>query len=163
MNKKNVIKFLIYLVICQGAGIVGSIFTVPAIKNWYVFLQKPSFSPPNWLFGPAWTIFYFLMAVSIFLIWSSSAKATDGQSKKTKMVFRLFWIHLFFNAIWSILFFGLQSPLLGLFDIIILWVMIGILTFQFFKIKKLAGILFIPYWLWVSFATILNFFVYKLN
>ncbi|MDD5626166.1 MAG: tryptophan-rich sensory protein [Patescibacteria group bacterium] len=158
MNKRNVIRFLISLILCQGAGIVGSLFTVPAIKNWYVFLQKPSFSPPNWLFGPAWTILYLLMAISIFLIWK-----TGLADRKTKTVFRLFWIHLFFNAIWSILFFGLESPLLGLFDIIILWVMIGILTFQFFKIKKLAGILFIPYWLWVSFATILNFFVYKLN
>ncbi|MDD3101733.1 MAG: tryptophan-rich sensory protein [Patescibacteria group bacterium] len=163
MNKKNVIKFLIYFGFCECAGAIGSIFTVSAIKNWYVFLEKPSFSPPNWLFGPAWTTLYLLMAISIFLISSSYAKATEGQSKKIKMVSRLFWIHLFFNAIWSFLFFGLESPLLGLFDIIILWVMIGILTFQFFKIRKLAGILFIPYWLWVSFATILNFFVWKLN
>ena len=158
MNKRNIIRFLIYLIFCEGVGVIGSIFTVPAITNWYVFLQKPSFSPPNWLFGPAWTILYLLMAISIFLIWQAGLA-----ERKTKTVFRLFWIHLFFNAIWSILFFGLESPLLGLFDIIILWVMIGILTFQFFKINKTAGILFIPYWLWVSFAAILNFFIYKLN
>jgi len=158
MNKKNVVKFLIYFGFCECAGAIGSIFTVSAIKNWYAFLEKPSFSPPSWLFGPMWTLLYLLMAISIFLI-SKNGLA----DKKTKIIFRLFWIHLFFNAIWSFLFFGLESPLLGLFDIIILWVMIGILTFQFFKIKKLAGILFIPYWLWVSFAAILNFFIYKLN
>jgi len=158
MSKKNIIRFIVSLILCQGAGIVGSIFTVSAIKEWYAFLKKPIFSPPNWLFGPAWITLYTLMAVSLFLIWKRGL-----DDKKTKIAFYLFLVHLFFNAIWSILFFGLKSPLLALADIVILWTVILVLIFKFSKINKTAGLLLIPYWLWVSFAAILNFFIWKLN
>jgi len=158
MSRGNVIRFIITLVLCQGAGIVGSIFAISGIEEWYVFLEKPFFSPPNWVFGPVWIILYALMAVSLFIVWQKGL-----ENKKVKAAFYFFWVHLVFNTVWSILFFGLKNPLFALLDIIILWIMIVVLIFRFFKINKTAGCLLIPYWLWVSFATILNFFIWKLN
>jgi len=158
MTKQNIIRFLVSLALCQGAGFVGGVFTALAIKEWYAFLEKPSFSPPNWLFAPVWILLYTLMAISLFLVWQKGL-----EDKKTKTAFYLFLIHLVLNAVWSILFFGLKNPLFALLDIIILWTVIAVLIFQFFKIRKTAGLLLIPYWLWVSFATILNFFIWRLN
>ena len=102
MNYK---RLIISLALPQLAGLVGSFFTAPVISTWYAELQKPSFSPPNWIFGPVWFLLYILIGISIYLIWQKSA-----ENKKTGAAMRLFWIHLFFNAIWSIIFFGLQNP-----------------------------------------------------
>ncbi len=145
----------------QLAGILGSIFTVSAIPTWYAELIKPSFSPPNWLFGPTWIFLYFLMGISIYLIWS----AFDNQElkSKAKKAFNLFWIHLFFNAIWSIIFFGLQNPGLAFLNIIIIWLLILALMFKFWRINQLASYLLIPYFVWVSFASILNYAIWQLN
>lgn len=152
---KNLPKLLFSIGICEGAGVVGSFFTFSAIPAWYKFLNKPSFSPPNWLFGPAWTVLYFLMGISLYLIWTSR--------KKTKEALLLFWIHLFFNATWSIAFFGLRSPFLGFINILILLFLILVVTYKFWKINKLAGALFLPYLVWVSFATVLNYNILILN
>jgi len=147
----------------QLAGLIGSFFTVSAISTWYAGLQKPSFSPPNWLFGPTWITLYILMGISIYLVWSAYAKAPAGQSKENKIAFWLFWVHLFFNALWSVVFFGLQSPGLAFINIIIIWVLIIILIIRFWKINKWSSYLLIPYFLWVSFASTLNFFIWYLN
>lgn len=152
---KNLPKLLFSIGICEGAGIVGSFFTFSAIPAWYKFLNKPSFSPPNWLFGPAWTVLYFLMGISLYLIWTSR--------KKTKEALLLFWIHLFFNATWSIAFFGLRSPFLGFINILILLFLILVVIYKFWKINKLAGALLLPYLVWVSFATVLNYNILILN
>lgn len=152
---KNLSKLVFSIVICEGAGLIGSVFTFPAISAWYKFLNKPSFSPPNWLFGPVWTTLYFLMGISLYLIWTSR--------KKVQVALFVFWIHLFFNATWSIAFFGLRNPLLGLINILILLFLIIIVIFKFWKINKWAGILLLPYFAWVSFATILNYSVWMLN
>lgn len=155
MKFKNLPRLLFSIGICEGAGIVGSFFTFSAIPAWYKFLNKPSFSPPNWLFGPAWTVLYFLMGISLYLIWTSR--------KKTKEVLLLFWIHLFFNATWSIVFFGLRSPFLGFINILILLFLILVVIYKFWKINKLAGALLLPYLVWVSFATVLNYNILILN
>lgn len=145
-------KLFISLLLPQLAGLVGSLFTISAIPTWYATLNKPSFSPPNWIFGPVWTTLYILMGISLYLVWS--------KGKKGVMLFKL---HLILNALWSILFFGLRSPMLGLIAIIILWTMILALIKIFWKIDKTASILLWPYLAWVSFATILNLAILLLN
>lgn len=150
-------KLIISLVICQLAGIIGSIFTAKSVSTWYLTLNKPSFNPPNWLFGPVWISLYFLMGVALFLIWS-----LDRARDKRKALI-LFIAQLIFNALWSIAFFGLKSPLFGLIVIIVLWVLILLTIIKFFKISKPAAWLLIPYILWTSFAAILNLSIFLLN
>lgn len=150
------LKLIISLVIVFAAAAVGSVFTAPAITGWYAALNKPSFSPPNWLFGPAWTVLYILMAYSIYLVW-----AAGGPKAKTAM--KVFGLQLILNSLWSILFFGLKSPGLALAEIIVLWVMILLTILKFLKVSKTAGYLLLPYLAWVSFASLLNLAVFKLN
>jgi tryptophan-rich sensory protein len=140
------------------AGFVGSFFTSPVISTWYATLAKPSFNPPGWIFGPVWITLYLLMGVSVYLIWQELDK-----NKKAKTALWLFWVHLLFNSVWSILFFGLQSPAWAFVDIIILLVMILTLVVLFFRINRWAAWLLVPYLLWVSFATVLNYFIWMLN
>ena len=154
----NIQKLIISIVGCELVGIGASIFTLTAIPTWYSSLTKPSFSPPNWIFGPVWTTLYFLMGVSAFLIWKKGLK-----SKKVKRALLFFLFQLFFNFLWSILFFGLHNPLLGLLDILLLLVSIIVTLITFYKISKTATYLLIPYLIWVSFATILNFSLIVLN
>lgn len=152
------LKAVIFIAICESVGIIGSFFTFSSITEWYLYLQKPSFSPPNWIFGPVWTLLYFLMGLSAFLVWE-----VRENKKNVRDGLQLFAIQLFFNFTWSILFFGLRSPLLGLINIIALLLFI-ILTYKaFLQIKPLAAFLLIPYILWVSFATLLNFSILILN
>lgn len=145
-------KLFISLLLPQLAGLVGSLFTFSAIPTWYATLNKPSFSPPNWVFGPVWTTLYILMGISLYLVWS-----------KGKRGVALFKFHLVINALWSILFFGLRSPILGLITIIILWIMILALIKIFWKIDKTASVLLWPYLAWVSFASVLNLAILLLN
>lgn len=153
MSIKNLSKLLAAILVCEGAGIAGSFFTVSAISGWYQILNKPSFSPPNFLFGPVWVTLYFLMGISLYLIWE----------KRNKNALNIFWIHLFFNATWSIMFFGLRNPLLGLINILILWLLIVVVIYKFWKINRTAGLLLLPYLAWVSFATYLNYSIWILN
>jgi len=146
------------LVLPQLAGFVGSLFTTPAIPTWYAGLNKPSFSPPNWLFAPVWLLLYLLMGISLYIIWIKSAENLEAKTARN-----IFLVHLVFNASWSILFFGLNNPLLGLFNIITIWCFILYLIKAFFGLDKRAAFLLFPYLLWVSFASILNFSIYMLN
>lgn len=155
---KNWPKLLLSLGICEGVGLAGSIFTFQAIPNWYANLNKPSFNPPSFAFGPAWLVLYALMGTASYLIWEKGSHRKD-----VKKALRLFGIHLFFNGIWSILFFGLRSPILGLIDITVLWFLIVILVYKFWKIDNFAGLLLLPYLTWVSFAAILNYYIFILN
>ncbi|HVP37426.1 MAG TPA: TspO/MBR family protein [Terriglobales bacterium] len=154
----EILKFFISVIICELAGVTGSIFTSPAIPHWYATLVKPSFSPPNSIFAPVWTSLYFLMGISAYLVWR---KGLDNHLVNSAL--RLFIIQLILNTFWSILFFGLRSPVLGLIEIIILWIAILLTTFSFFRVSKIAGFLLLPYILWVSFAVILNFSIWRLN
>lgn len=155
---KNWQKFFVAVIMCELAGVVGSIFTASAIPTWYASLVRPTFSPPNWIFGPVWITLYFLMGVALFLIWQKGLK-----DKKNIFAFRFFISHLFINSIWSIIFFGLQNPLWAFFDIILLWFMIAVLIIKFSEIDKRAAYLLVPYMLWVSFASVLNFAIFVLN
>ena len=160
MNYK---KLLISLLLPQLTGLIGSLFTVSAISTWYLTLNKPVFSPPNWVFGPAWVLLYVLMGISIYLVWNSPEEIPEKRTDYKKVSLWFFWLHLFFNGIWSILFFGLKNPAWAFVDIIIIWSMIILLMLRFWKINKRATYLLIPYLLWVSFASCLNYFIWFLN
>lgn len=150
-NSIDIPKLIISLGICLGAGVVGSIFTVSSISTWYAALNKPIFSPPNWVFGPVWTILYILMGLSLYLVWLK------------KRIPSVFWVQLILNAVWSILFFGLKNPTLAFVDVVALWVSIVLTIKALAKINKLAGNLLIPYFAWVSFASFLNLAIVVLN
>lgn len=147
---KRWIKLGLYILICQGAGAVGTIFTIGAIPNWYAGLTKPWFTPPNWLFGPMWVTLYTLMAIAVWKI-------------KDKKLKKIFWIHLLINAIWTPIFFGAKKLGLAMVVIAVLWLMIIWLIKLFWKEDKWAGRLLVPYFLWVSLASALNFSLWVLN
>lgn len=153
---RNFIKLVLSLAICQVAGLLGSVFTSKSISTWYLSINKPSFNPPNWIFAPVWISLYFLMGIALFLVWKKESIQKIG-------AISLFFIQLVLNSFWSVAFFGLKSPLLGFIVILILWVFILLTIIKFFKLSNLAGWLLIPYILWVSFATVLNFAILILN
>ena len=155
---KDIFKLLISIFVCQCAGLIGSLVTMTAIPTWYAALQKPPFTPPNWLFAPAWITLYLLMGISAFIIWRRGL-----ESRRIKVALLVFLIQLDLNALWSVTFFGLQSPLYGVIVIVGLWITILFTILRFFKISTPAGALLLPYILWVSFATALNVSIWMLN
>jgi tryptophan-rich sensory protein len=157
MKIKDIFRLVVSISLCQSAGFLGSLFTTSSIPTWYKTLKKPFFTPPNWLFGPVWISLYVLMGISLFLVW----RRNDHLKLKTALIF--FFIQLIFNILWSMSFFGLRSPLLGLIDIILLWVAILLTIQMFLKISRIAGLLLFPYFLWVSFAVLLNLFLWMMN
>lgn len=155
---KDLIKLFCSIIGCELVGILGTPFTVAAIPTWYANLNKPFFSPPNWIFGPVWSLLYFLMGVSFYLI------LKKGWKKKVVRSAGMFFLaQLALNFLWSPIFFGLKSPLLGLITIIAMWVLIIITMKKFYPLSKIAFYLLIPYLLWVSFATVLNAAILFLN
>ncbi|MBW2976054.1 tryptophan-rich sensory protein [Candidatus Woesearchaeota archaeon] len=157
MLKINYWKLLVSVLLCQLAGIIGSVFTASSVSTWYLELNKPGFNPPNRVFFPVWITLYFLMGISLYLFWSKAKK----RQLKTGLV--IFGIQLFLNMLWSLLFFGLKSPLLGLIEIIVLWAAIAMTIAYFYRTSKSASYLLVPYILWVSFAAVLNFYLFYLN
>lgn len=151
------ITALISILITQFAGVLGSVFTANSVTTWYQTLNKPSFNPPSWLFAPVWTTLYTLMGISSFIVWQN--RNLPG----AKLALTVYVIQLILNATWSILFFGLKNPGIAFAEIIILLIFIIINTVLFWRISTWAGILMIPYILWVSFATILNYNIWQLN
>jgi len=156
--KKNILKLLSSILFCQLVGFIGSMFTAPYIKGWYAGLLKPSFNPPNWIFAPVWTALFFLMGISLYLILKKNLK--DREVKKGLLVFL---IQLILNVRWSFLFFYLQNPLSAFWNILLLWIAIALTIIQFYKIDKRAAYLLLPYLIWVTFASFLNFSIWQLN
>ena len=142
-RKINYFKLLASVLICQFAGIVGSIFTVSSIDNWYSLLEKPIFNPPSWVFFPVWTLLYTLMGISLYIVWE---KGVHDRDVKIGLIF--FGIQLILNTLWSFLFFGLRSPYYGLVEIVFLWLAIILTIVQFSKVSKIASYLLVPYFLW---------------
>ena len=151
-------KFLASIVACQLAGMVGAVFTRAAIPSWYAYLKKPSFTPPNWLFGPAWITLYLLMAVAAYMVWQKGLQAPG-----VRRALAVFLIQLLLNILWSPAFFGWRSPLTGMIVIVLLWLAIVVTIFAFSKISAPAAWLLAPYLLWVSYASTLNISIYFLN
>jgi len=157
MDSKNLIKLCISVILPLAIGAIAGIFTAQAIPDWYASLIRPSFNPPNGIFGPVWTSLYLLMGISLFIIWKQPT------SKKRNIAMTIFVIQLLLNFCWSFLFFYFKEIGLALIEIIIMWIAILIMIISFHKVKPLAAYINIPYILWVSFATILNAAYYILN
>jgi len=157
MDKAKLLKLLGSLILPIGLGSIAGIITAKEISAWYAALNKPSFNPPGYLFGPVWSALYILMGVSMFLIWNTP-KTTLRQKALT-----VFGVQLFFNFWWSILFFSFHTILLSLVDILLLWFLIIYMITLFKKIKPVAAYLQIPYLLWLTFATVLNICIWYLN
>ncbi len=138
------------------AGAIGSWATFPNVRDWFPLLLKPAWNPPSWLFGPVWTTLYVLMGVASWRAWRAGGPAAPR-------LVRLYFVQLFFNALWSVLFFGLKQPAWALADIVVLWGLLVWLQVGLWRTDRVAGALWVPYVLWVSFATALNAAIVRLN
>lgn len=158
-NARSALVLVALIVVCFAVAGVGSLLTTPqtASGGWYGTLDKPSFTPPNWLFGPVWTVLYLSMAVSGWLVWRREGFAG------AKLPMTLFFVQLGLNLLWNVAFFGAESPALGLVDILALWMVILLTIIAFFRISQFAGWLLMPYLAWVTFATLLNASIWWLN
>lgn len=151
------IPAVISVLIAEAAGIIGSAFTAASVKSWYPTITKPSWNPPSWVFGPVWTTLYALMGIAAALVWSRR------DAPGAKVALWVYGVHLVFNALWSILFFGLKNPGLAFAEIIVLLALIIATTVLFWRIIPWAGALMLPYIAWVSFASYLNYAIWRLN
>jgi len=155
---RKLLKLGTSIVVCLLVGGFGTIFSISSIPTWYTSLHKPFFNPPNWIFGPVWTILYVLIGISFYLIWKKGIK-----SIKVRSAINLFVIQLGLNAIWTPVFFGMHNPPWA-FVIILLMIYFSVLTIiSFKKINKLAAYLLYPYLIWIIFAAALNFSIWLLN
>lgn len=158
MEKVKIFRLAASIIVCQLAGIIGSVFTFPSIPTWYASISKPAFVPPNWVFAPAWTTLFLLMGISLYLVWEKGTGRKD-----VRLAVSAFGLQLVLNVIWSGLFFGLKNPGLAFGEIIILWIAILLNIVLFYRISRKAGLILVPYILWVSFAAFLNYSVWILN
>lgn len=152
------VAFLINIVITLGIGALGGLATSESVKTWYPTLNKPSFNPPNWLFAPVWTSLYILIGIAAYLVWIKRDKIAHFPR-----VLAIYFIQLILNLCWSFIFFSLHEIGFALFEIMILLIVIVVNAIAFYKIDKWAGYLFIPYILWVSFASFLTYSIFMLN
>ncbi len=151
-------KLIISIAIPLMVGAFAGFFTSSGVNGWYLIANKPSFNPPNWLFAPVWTALYLMMGIAFYLVWTKEA---DKAVKKMAII--LFSVQLLLNFAWSFIFFYAHQPGWAFVEIIAMWVMILLTTIWFGKISPLAAWLLVPYISWVSFASLLNFYIWKLN
>ncbi|PIV17069.1 MAG: TspO protein [Flavobacteriales bacterium CG03_land_8_20_14_0_80_35_15] len=157
MSKLQIIKLIISIALPLALGALAGLFTAQSIPEWFATLNKPSFNPPNWIFGPVWTTLYIIMGISFFLIWNQE------MSKERNLAILVFMLQLVFNFGWSFIFFYFNMIGFALIEIILLWISIAFTLVLFYKIKPIASYINIPYLLWVTFATVLNGSFYFLN
>ncbi len=154
-SRSNAVRFIVAVVVCEMAGVVGSVFTVSAIPTWYAALQKPWFSPPNWLFAPVWLTLYFLMGVTLYLLWDNRQRA--------KAALGIFALQLVLNVLWSVVFFGAQQLFYGFVIIAALWIAIVATIALSYRVSRGAAAALLPYIVWVTIASALNYYVWVLN
>lgn len=154
---KKLLPLASFIILSYSAGFLGTLLSGDQSFAVYQVLKQPSFAPPSWVFGPVWSILYLMMGVSAFLIWQ------EKKNPNRQKALSLFYIQLFLNMSWSPLFFGMGERISAFFVIIALWIFILLNIIFFLRIKKLAAYLLIPYLLWVSFAAVLNFAIWKIN
>jgi tryptophan-rich sensory protein len=169
----DILALIAFVGVCLLTGWIGSIVTVPAIDDWYRELAKPSWTPPAWLFGPVWTGLYAMMGVAAWMVWIRRPKrqSVDPAAEETRApvpdprrtALALFAIQLALNAAWSWIFFGMRSPGWAAVEISALWIAIACTMTEFFRVSPFAGLLFMPYLGWVTFAAALNFAIWSLN
>jgi tryptophan-rich sensory protein len=157
LNIREFVKLDACIILCLLMGSVGSYFTAPQLSTWYVHLEKPSFTPPNWVFGPVWISLYILMGAALYLVWGMN----DYGDANDALV--LFGIQMVLNFLWPVVFFGMRSPLYGLIVIVALLGAIFLTMREFNKFSARATFLLMPYFLWVAFAAVLNFLVWRMN
>jgi tryptophan-rich sensory protein len=157
-KRLDTVKLVLSIVLPQLVGILSGLASVRGTREWYQTLVKPSFTPPSWVFGPAWTLLYLMMGVALYLVWR---KGSSEPGVKTALV--VFLVQMALNGIWSPLFFGMHAPGLALIDILLLWCAIAVTVYLFFGQSKAGGVLLLPYWAWVTFATVLNYSFWQLN
>jgi translocator protein len=155
--KQSLLVLVLFLLVCFVAEAIGGAVTSSKIGTWYATLAKPIWNPPAWIFAPVWSALYFGMAIAAWLIWRQDA--TTG----ARVPLTLFGVQLGLNVLWSCIFFGLQSPGLAFAEVIVLWGAVAATMITFWQRSRLAGILFLPYWAWVTFASALNFAFWRLN
>ncbi len=158
MGSINWFQLIVALIIPQVAGGLGTIFTSSNIKTWYVTLTKPTWNPPNWIFGPVWTTLFLLMGISSYIVYRAGWERSD-----VKWALGVFAIQLVLNVMWSALFFGARNPGAAVIEIAILWLAIAATIVLFYRISPVAGLLMVPYLCWVSFAAYLNYTIWQLN
>lgn len=158
MNQRGVM-LLLFVLICLMTGFIGKIFTDFGVHDWYPTLEKPFWTPPNWLFGPVWTALYLMMAISLWLVWDVQNQKNTHQSTP----YLIFGLQLFCNFLWSYLFFTLKNPLLGLIDLSLLVFLVVINIKVFSHFSKKAALLLIPYLIWIGYAWSLNFAIWRMN
>ena len=151
-------KFVISILIPVLVGAISGYFTSSGVNGWYAAANKPWFNPPNWIFAPVWTTLYVLMGIALFLVWRTESVKTI---KQTAII--LFAVQLTLNFFWSFIFFKLQQPAWAFAEIIVMWLMILLTILWFGKINAVAAWLLVPYICWVSFASVLNYSIWKLN
>ena len=157
-EKRDWIRLVASILICQAAGGIGSLFTATSMGTWYQQLEKPELTPPGWVFGVVWPTLYLLMGIALYLIWR---RPRQGREEQTALVW--FFVQLVLNIAWSWFFFGLRLPLFGLLEIALLWLALFITIGTFFRLSKIAALLLVPYILWISFAAYLNWSIVQLN
>jgi benzodiazapine receptor len=155
---REIPKLVISLIIVFAVGFIGTLFTISQIPTWYASLVKPTWAPPNWIFGPVWTTLYILIGVALFLVWREGINRKD-----VKWAIVIFAVQLILNLLWSVVFFGYHSLLGGLIVIVMLWIAILSNIIVFYHVSRPAGLLLVPYLVWVSIAGYLNYTVYLLN
>ena len=152
------VGLVISIAVCFIAGGIGGAATAGSVdSDWFVELQKPSWNPPNWLFGPVWSVLYLMMAVAAWMVWKRSGFV------EAKLALSWFGFHLLLNIFWSVLFFGMQQVGWAAVEIVVLWLSIAVTIALFRRHSVVAAAMLIPYILWVSFATVLNMTIWSLN
>ena len=154
---RSMIGLVVSIAVSFGAGLVGSLFTARSVGGWYLALDKPAWTPPSAVFGPVWSLLYLLMGIAAWLVWRRGGFAAHP------LALTLFASQLVLNAVWSFLFFGLRLPGAAFVEIVVLWALILATLIAFWRAVPVAGLLFVPYLLWVSFASALNFAIWRLN
>jgi len=154
----NRLRLALALMVCLLAGSIGAAFTTPSLPGWYAFLQKPGFTPPDWVFAPVWIALYLLMGIALYLVWQ---KGADGWEVRQGMA--LFGVQLVLNTLWSIAFFGMHSPFYGMVVVVALLAAIVLTIMEFWKVSRRAAWLLVPYLLWTGFALVLNYYAWVLN
>ncbi len=147
--------------VCYGVAAVGASITAPSLSTWYATLAKPGFTPPDWLFAPIWTALYGLMAIAAWLVWRTPKHSPDAESRRTGLI--LFAVQLSLNAVWTLVFFQFHQVLLAFVIVLCLWTAIFFITLNFWNVERFAAGLMISYLLWMTYVTVLNFEIYRLN
>ena len=157
LTKYPYLGLLVFLALCFAAAGIGGAITTPKIATWYATLAKPTWNPPNWIFGPVWSALYFCMAVAAWFVWRQ-----EGFTG-AKFPLALFGTQLVLNVLWSCIFFGLEMPGLAFVEVLLLWTAIAATMVTFWQRSSVAGILLLPYLAWVSFASVLNLVIWRMN